>query len=678
MMATKTMSHTAQTDAELVGESLSGNRDAFGQIVARYQSLICSLAYSATGSLSQSEDLAQETFVTAWKQIADLREAGKLRAWLCGIGRNLIHNWLRKQGAEPSYHAEPLEEISESCSVEPLPVERAISREEADILWRSLERIPEIYREPLVLFYREHQSIEAVAASLELSEDAVKQRLSRGRKLLQEQVLAFVEGALEKTAPNKAFTLGVVAALPLLAITAKAATVGATAAQGSAVAKATGLAGFFQALLNVVLPVGTFITLSGWLGYKMGSDAGQSPQQRASVLRFWGILAASLVVFVLLPLLLCVPLMFLFGSKENFLAGMRIWLDIMYAVVATGTALWIWQRRKSRRQEVSGSNPEPRAGAKQFFIWVVVLAIVLAAAFFALGISDSNGNVPRISTTQAQEIIAERSQGAEFFILRFHYHSAVRVANDTYDELWIKYRENGRLSKFIAPPDQATLALLAAKGIDCPTYVQGRDFEVFGWQGKLLMGLCLAILAAGVAVVITIFLKHKSPHPVLTRKTKFAIVATVVLAALIVTPLVWLNHQKNNTVRPNPIRHPNSEAPSTSRSTQTPLPPQQAAEATQVARDFLEAFRNEDWDIVAKFWPSYVPKGRSFNDIFTDQMKALVGGLEIVSMGKPYTEGPNSWILVPYEVRFKGGGTLTNSLRIGKERDGQWHWEGGF
>jgi hypothetical protein len=54
MMTTSMMSMAANNDAELVSESLSGNHDAFGQIVARYQSLICSLAYSATGSLSQS------------------------------------------------------------------------------------------------------------------------------------------------------------------------------------------------------------------------------------------------------------------------------------------------------------------------------------------------------------------------------------------------------------------------------------------------------------------------------------------------------------------------------------------------------------------------------------------------------------------------------------------------
>ena len=99
------MSAGAHNDAELVSESLSGNRDAFGRIVAQYQSLICSLAYSATGSLSQSEDLAQETFLAAWKQLADLREPHKLRAWLCGIARNLINYSLRRQGRELSHAA---------------------------------------------------------------------------------------------------------------------------------------------------------------------------------------------------------------------------------------------------------------------------------------------------------------------------------------------------------------------------------------------------------------------------------------------------------------------------------------------------------------------------------------------------------------------------------------------
>ena len=658
------MSAAVRNDAELVGESLAGNRDAFGQIVARYQSLVCSLAYSATGSLSQSEDLAQETFVAAWQQLAGLREPEKLRAWLCGIARNLINNSLRRQGREPSHQAESLEKISGSHSPEPLPVEQTISNEEAAILWRSLERIPEIYREPLVLFYREHQSIEAVAQELELSEDAVKQRLSRGRKLLQDQVLAFVEGALERTNPGAAFTLGVVAALPVLATTAKAAAVGATVAKGSAMAKATGLGAFLQAFVKIVLPIGTFVSLGGWLGYKMGRDAAGESQQRESVARFWSVLAACLFVFVLLPILLWLPLLALFGSKENLLAGMRKWLDILYVVIVAALALWVWQRRKSHRQEIADSSAGTRG--KKFFVWLVALAVIVAGAFFALGLSDSNWKVGRISTAEAQKIIAGKSQDAQFFVLRFHYHSAFQYSDDYYDELWIKLQENGKLSKFTAPADKSTLSLLAQKGIECPIYVQGHDFEIFGWQGKLLMGLCLFILAAGAAVFLTLSLKNKSKTPIMTKGTKIGIVAAVVLAALIVTPLVWSNHRKVNSVRPNPI------APQT-------LTSQQAREAEQTARDFLGALGKQDWQAAARLYPPYAPKGRGFDDVFTDQLKDYLGGLEIINLGTPYKKAPYPGVFVPYEIRFKNGETKSYNLAVRQDNPEQkWYWDGGL
>jgi RNA polymerase sigma factor (sigma-70 family) len=295
-MMTTTMSVALQTDAELVGATLTGNRDAFGQIVSRYQSLICSLAYSATGSLGQSEDLAQETFITAWKRLSHLRERDKLRAWLCGIARNRINNFLRREGREPNFRAEPIEEISESHSPEPLPIEHTISKEEEQILWRSLERIPEIYREPLVLFYREHQSIETVAANLDLTEDAVKQRLSRGRKLLQEQVLAFVEGALERTNPGKVFTIGVLASLPALTFSAKAATFGAAAVKGSATAKAAGAMGLFGAILSPLV-----IISSNYASYRMVMNEAHSDEERFHIKKlFRNSLVCALVISAVL------------------------------------------------------------------------------------------------------------------------------------------------------------------------------------------------------------------------------------------------------------------------------------------------------------------------------------------------------------------------------------------
>ena len=120
----------------------------------------------------------------------------------------------------------------------------------------ALERIDILYREPLVLFYREHQSIENVALALELSEDAVKQRLSRGRKLLEQEVTSFVAGALQRTTPGKAFTVAVLAALPVtLTGSAKAATLGAAAAKGALAAKTAAGMGFLSALISPVMSV---------------------------------------------------------------------------------------------------------------------------------------------------------------------------------------------------------------------------------------------------------------------------------------------------------------------------------------------------------------------------------------------------------------------------------------
>ena len=248
-------------DADLVADSLGGSRDAFRHIVERYQTLICSLAYSATGNMSQSEDVAQETFLAAWTDLRTLREPEKLRSWLCGIVRNRVHRSLRSEGREPVCSAAALEEAQEPPAREALPSEQTISREEEAILWRSLERIPELYREPLILFYRQHKSIEHVAVALELSEDAVKQRLARGRKLLQEEVQSFVENTLCRTAPGQAFSGAVFAALPVVAGPGAAASLG-MGAKGTAAAKS----GFVAAWLAPLAPLAPFLGIAAGAG----------------------------------------------------------------------------------------------------------------------------------------------------------------------------------------------------------------------------------------------------------------------------------------------------------------------------------------------------------------------------------------------------------------------------
>jgi RNA polymerase sigma factor (sigma-70 family) len=249
---------TTASDAELVAATLAGDRQACGQIVERYQRLLCSLAYSATGELSQSEDIAQEAFVDAWRQLGTLREPDKLRSWLCSILRFKVSRQWRADGREPVRRADGLEAAEGVPTADEAAADVAMQREEQALLWSALERVPEIYREPLILYYREHQSVEHVAVSLDLTEDAVKQRLARGRKVLQEQVLSFVEGALERSTPGKVFTISVLAGLPALATptTGKAALMGAgLAAKGGLLAKITGLATVIASASGVVSAV---------------------------------------------------------------------------------------------------------------------------------------------------------------------------------------------------------------------------------------------------------------------------------------------------------------------------------------------------------------------------------------------------------------------------------------
>ena len=278
----------AIADAKLVKGSLAGDGDAFQKIVTRYQSLVCSIAYSGTGSLTRSEDIAQDTFVTAWKNLRELREPGSLRSWLCGIVRNLVSNSQRRVSREPAENASPFDPAHPLASAEHTAPDQLIRAEEEAILWRTLGAIAEQYREPLILYYRKHRSVAQVAEELGLSEDAVKQRLSRGRALLQEQVQAFVEGTLERTKPGPGFTAAVMSALPI-GVFSITATAGISTAKGSSTVKAgsltSGAGSPTVAFLGGVL--GFVALLGGYAGWQMTSSTVQSEDERKWSARFW-------------------------------------------------------------------------------------------------------------------------------------------------------------------------------------------------------------------------------------------------------------------------------------------------------------------------------------------------------------------------------------------------------
>src|SRR5512146_1156651 len=87
----------AGADRELIEASRRGDRAAFATIIERYQRAVYAVAFSRTRDRALSDDLAQDTFVIAWRRFAELRDVERLPAWLCGIARNLARD-ARKRG----------------------------------------------------------------------------------------------------------------------------------------------------------------------------------------------------------------------------------------------------------------------------------------------------------------------------------------------------------------------------------------------------------------------------------------------------------------------------------------------------------------------------------------------------------------------------------------------------
>src|SRR5436305_3824789 len=162
------------TDVDLVAASRQSDRNAFGQIVRKYQALISGLIYSACGDLNASEDIAQETFLAAWKSLSGLREPEKLPAWLCQIARHRMLDQHRETSRENARLARAVTQYDRASA--PPPDEEAMSAEEREVLWRSLSQIAEPYRQTLVLYYRQNQSTSQVAAALEITDDTLRQR----------------------------------------------------------------------------------------------------------------------------------------------------------------------------------------------------------------------------------------------------------------------------------------------------------------------------------------------------------------------------------------------------------------------------------------------------------------------------------------------------------------------
>lgn len=329
------------TDSSLVLYSLGGDRDAFCQIVTRYQNLLCSIAFSSLGDIKHSEDVAQETFVDAWRKLDTLQDHNKLKAWLCGILRFKISHHRRKDITQPVTNAEEFDEQLLAQEEEQLE-QKAINKEQQELLWLMLDKLDEKYREPLVLFYREQQSVEKVAEELDLSKDTAKQRLSRGRKLLKEAMSGFVENALKSSIPGVAFTTGVMTIISTIAPPAKAAAITAGVGKSTSIFSFTTVVTFLAVVSGLI---------SSFFGLQANLAQSRTERERKFVLK-------SALLFVGIALMLVVSLLGLTEAAIKSSTNLEVFAAISQAVVLLFIIAYLGlvkklfaASRKIRRQE---------------------------------------------------------------------------------------------------------------------------------------------------------------------------------------------------------------------------------------------------------------------------------------------------------------------------------------
>ncbi len=175
--------------AELAEKAMQGDMKAFEKLYTEFSPHIYSILLGITHDTYEAEDLTQECFISAFKNINSLKEPSKAKKWLTAIAANKGKDYLKKKkpallGEEHEYIFDIQEEKNESV----LPEESAVLDERSEEIKEIVNSVSEDKRLCLVLFYQNEMSISEIAEELGISESAVKSRLFRAREDIREEV----------------------------------------------------------------------------------------------------------------------------------------------------------------------------------------------------------------------------------------------------------------------------------------------------------------------------------------------------------------------------------------------------------------------------------------------------------------------------------------------------------
>lgn len=190
-----------------------GDHAAFGRIVAACQGGITAIALAMVRDVQASEDIAQDAFVSAWRNLDRLRKPSSFLPWLRQITRNLARDHLRRRKTERRSDAEFDDVLAYVADPSDTQADMLERQETNELLSELLDDLPEESRELLLIFYREGQSSKQVSELLGIRDATVRKRLQRARQALKANLLARMEKIAKDTAPTAVFTAVVMGGL---------------------------------------------------------------------------------------------------------------------------------------------------------------------------------------------------------------------------------------------------------------------------------------------------------------------------------------------------------------------------------------------------------------------------------------------------------------------------------
>jgi RNA polymerase sigma-70 factor (ECF subfamily) len=188
-----TLAEADVSELDLVRQSQAGNTEAFDQLVSRYRTRVFGMIYNMVHNEQDAWDLAQDSFVKAWKSIERFRGQSSFYTWIYRIIMNVTIDWLRKKqvkGAGAEFDdAIQLKEINPASrtvpKADPLPHERMEQREIRQRIDAAIAQLTPEHRAVILMKEIEDMQYHEIAESLECSIGTVMSRLFYARKKLQ-------------------------------------------------------------------------------------------------------------------------------------------------------------------------------------------------------------------------------------------------------------------------------------------------------------------------------------------------------------------------------------------------------------------------------------------------------------------------------------------------------------